>query len=488
MTLHTDDTSRTAHGGHRESAVAVLRRELDRLEIAPTDRVRQTIETLCDSLGEALDAGLPLRYLGDCALVSEEGQLRLSARELQRRQGPYSFFTRGFESVGLDDFTRNGRAFLVGAKGAVARGSGKLIVREVSGRYGMSDNFLAVTADPADHAYVGAVLNLLDAHRYARGSHAAQTIGAPDLRAAIVPWPAQKLRTQFADLLTWCESAGAHDMKACLQQAWYASMREVSRIVSAPKSTRPSTGRAVQDSPCTPTDGDRTDAGFLEAAERILDLIGSASEEVVDVVADTPCLETSGALPPARLCVCFPSPSETPWTSQLVDSEDARWIYGPPPKNKPHFAWIQHTIASMSSDGRALLLMRNAVLHSTLGREKALREAWAASGLIEAVIALPGGIYPDDRPPSSLIVLRKGRAEGAATLFINALGEGELTGRDSRGNMVRSLHRTVIERITDTYGRWLAGNGYRDQTHWCRSASPADIAAAYGNLAPWSYV
>lgn len=487
MTLHTDDSSRAAHERHRESAAIALRRELDRLEIAPTDQVRQTIEALCGSLGEVLDTGLPLRYLGDCALVSEEGQLHLSARELQRRQGPYPFFTRGFESVGFDDFTRNGKAFLVGAKGAVARGSGKLIVQEVSGRYGMSDNFLAVTADPIDHAYVGAVLNLLDAHRYTKGSHAAQTIGVAELRAAIIPWPSQRLRAQFVELLTRCESVGAHDMKAYLQQAWHASMREISQIVSAPKSLHPPTEQATEGSTNALVDN-RTDPGFLEATEQILNLIGSTSETVVDVVADTPCLETSHALPPAPLCVCFPSPAETPWTSQLVDEEDARWVYGPPPKNKPHFAWIQHAIASMSSDGRALLLMRNAVLHSTLGREKSLREAWAASGLIEAVIALPGGIYPDNRPPSSLIVLRKGRAKGAATLFVNALGEGEFAGRDSCGNMVRNLHRAVVERIADTYGRWLADNSYCDQAHWCRSASPADIAAAHGNLAPWNYV
>ena len=186
-------------------------------------------------------------------------------------------------------------------------------------------------------------------------------------------------------------------------------------------------------------------------------------------------------------CICFPAPNQGTWTGQAVDANDPRWTFGAPPRNKANFAWVQQTVACMDDGGRALLLLCNAALHSSIGREADVRRAWARSGLVEAVVALPGGLFPDGRPPASFVAMRKNR-QRRATLFVNALELGRAVGFEASGALARELPPEAVERIVDGCTAWMRGEGYRDEPGFCRAAQPDEIEARGGILAPWAYV
>lgn len=455
-----------------------IQEELGLLRASLPTKTFDNLASLCHALGTALDAGLPLRPLGSCAAISKEGALRLTSQQQQRRVGPYPFFTRGLAYTGIDDFTCDDPALLVGSKGAVARGSGKLLVIEPKGKYSFSDNYLKVTADSADRAYLREVLNTLDALRYAQGSHAARVIEEAALKAAFIPWPPKTVRDQFVSALEQCDRIGAAPLKSAILHAWHNATHNVQFL------EKPS---VKSEAPPALPERLSLGEGFFELADKLIGQLAKPTDEILDVVAATGNLAAPTASAQSSFCICFPPFEDEPWTTESVDPCDSRWLYGPPPKNKPHFAWVQQTIACMNHDGRALLLMRNAVLHSTLGRERPIREAWAASNMVEAVIALPGGIFPDGRPPASLIVLNKSRHSHSETLFINALNDGVPIGKFPDGALARQLPEDAVERIVDTYRRWLEDADYLDQPGFCHAASQAEIGRREGNLSPWLY-
>lgn len=465
-----------------------LRRDLDR-------RVREELRALRSSgcseadrleeaCGKALDAcadGLPSRHMRACAEVSDAGRLRLPGRDVQLRTGPYPLHLRGFECTPIDDFTCTEDALLVGAKGAVSVRGGTLLVVEARGRHSVSDQFHIVRPAAADYDYLRHVLRALDAGRLAKGTNAARVIELADLRGAAVPWPAHDARCRFSDAMDMCEQEGAGQLHDLLAAAWMLSARDASRL----EHVEPVPVRAM---PPEERDRPREDRGCdaLSVAEGVLAVL-DAGTPPLDVTAQTSDLANAAHAGRSALCVCFPPPNQGIWTDCAVDGNDPRWTFGPPPRNKANFAWIQQTVACMEDGGCALMLLCNAALHSSIGREADLRRAWARSGLVETVIALPGGLFSDGRPPSSLVVMRKGRA-GESTLFVNALELGSDLGPSPSGAMARCLAPQAVERIVGAFAAWKGADGYRDVPGFCRDV-PADEIEAQGSvLAPWTYV
>lgn len=70
---------------------------------------------------------------------------------------------------------------------------------------------------------------------------------------------------------------------------------------------------------------------------------------------------------------------------------DMRWRFGVPTVDYD-FAWVQHALAHLEEDGKAVVVLPPSALFSGQGRQ--IRAALLRSAAVEAVITLPKGLYP----------------------------------------------------------------------------------------------
>lgn len=176
------------------------------------------------------------------------------------------------------------------------------------------------------------------------------------------------------------------------------------------------------------------------------------------------------------------------WTDRRPDPSDSRWAFGEPPRNKANLAWLQHAYSCRRAAGYAILGLSDAVLHERRGCEPSVRAQLIASGCVRAVIALPGRLFKDDRPPVCLMVLGDPRdpEDDAETLLVNALNEGVEIAEEG-GVGCRTLPDEAVERIAGIVESWHARVGYADRNGFCRSVGRKAVAA-HGDLTPWSFV
>jgi hypothetical protein len=243
---------------------------------------------------------------------------------------------------------------------------------------------------------------------------------------------------------------------------------------------------------------------YAELPAAILDLAFGILEEAVERGIAKEALQLS-----------FPPPNQARWLNGPLDPADPRWVFGPPPATRANYAWIQQVISAMGEASLAVVLLCNAALHSEHPGERPLREALAASGLVKAVIALPGQLFADGRPPSSLLVLEKGPHSRPGTLFVDLQEAGLVVSAPNDEALRRqpARSRPIAEAIPgsdpnaagDCGGRVLPSQAvvealrlYRSYT--ARGALPpgrggtaaavvdlATISAHDSLLAPWAY-
>ncbi len=123
----------------------------------------------------------------------------------------------------------------------------------------------------------------------------------------------------------------------------------------------------------------------------------------------------------APLVAAILPPNGGEWTKSVVSASDPRWVLGTPPRSRANYAWIQQALSRPEPGGATVLLVCDAVLHSSTGSELKLRRALAASGRVRLVASLPARIYGDGRPAMSAVVFGDPRPE-AACLMVDALG------------------------------------------------------------------
>jgi hypothetical protein len=192
--------------------------------------------------------------------------------------------------------------------------------------------------------------------------------------------------------------------------------------------------------------------------------LAALPDSVLDLVFGIFGQAVEKGVSPERLRICCPPPNQGQWANVLPRVEDPCWVFGPPPQNHANYAWIQQAIAAMQPESQTVLLLCNDALQTENPAERPLREAFAASGLLKAVIALPGRIFLDARPPSSLVVLEKSACPQTQTLFID-------------------LQESGVEHVSDGSGENRSALGARDnfrmRTSPQQQAIPgADLEAA----------
>jgi type I restriction enzyme M protein len=114
--------------------------------------------------------------------------------------------------------------------------------------------------------------------------------------------------------------------------------------------------------------------------------------------------------------------------------------------------------------------MPNSAANSTHGQDAATRKAMVDAGVVEALVALPPGLFPTTAIPVTVWLLGTpdGQRQGEV-LFIDATRHGEMSGRTRR-----VLTSKDIDSITGVYRAWRAGE-FSAVEEFAASATVADI-------------
>ncbi|WP_194927081.1 N-6 DNA methylase [Catenulispora pinisilvae] len=166
---------------------------------------------------------------------------------------------------------------------------------------------------------------------------------------------------------------------------------------------------------------------------------------------------TAATLPDLRAdLVLLDPPFASRWRPEN-DTDPARWRFVQPPKNAGDVAWIQHAISRLNPGGRAAIVTSNGPLFRS-GVDAELRRRLLEAGCIEAVIALPGGLYALTSIPVAIWILRRpDEASSSDVLLVDAskIAEG------SRGRTL--LEDQHIERIELAIARLRSGDRTVDE-------------------------
>ncbi|QBI55764.1 N-6 DNA methylase [Streptomonospora litoralis] len=126
--------------------------------------------------------------------------------------------------------------------------------------------------------------------------------------------------------------------------------------------------------------------------------------------------------------------------------------YGIPPESNSNFAWLQHAIAMLATDGRAVVVMSPSAAYSTNTRENSIRASMVEDGTVEAVVALPRQLFTETAIAVNLWLLCPPRGHCSEVLLVDA---SELGGMVSRTR--RSLSAEDVGAIRTAYRAWRAG-------------------------------
>ncbi|MCK4257852.1 MAG: type I restriction-modification system subunit M [Halanaerobiales bacterium] len=125
-----------------------------------------------------------------------------------------------------------------------------------------------------------------------------------------------------------------------------------------------------------------------------------------------------------------------------------RFEWGVPPASKGDFAFVQHMLYSLDSEGRMGVVLPHGVLFRGSSEGK-IRKQIIDMNLLDAVIGLPANLFYGTGIPACILVFKKNRYR-KDILFIDASGEGNY----EKGKNQNVLREEDLQKVVDTYDNY----------------------------------
>jgi type I restriction enzyme M protein len=154
-----------------------------------------------------------------------------------------------------------------------------------------------------------------------------------------------------------------------------------------------------------------------------------------------------------------------------------RFPYGIPPKNAGDYAFIQHMIGSLNSNGIAGVVMPHGVLFRG-GAEGKIRQGLLEADLLEAVVGLPSNLFYGTGIPACILIFNRNKPEKrkANVLFVAAEDQYR------EGKNQNTLRDIDIQKIV------TAVEAYKDVEKYARVVSIDEIKKNEYNLNITRYI
>ena len=190
-----------------------------------------------------------------------------------------------------------------------------------------------------------------------------------------------------------------------------------------------------------------------------------------------PALVENDRLMKFNIVVANPPFSLDKWGADEAENDRFnRFWRGIPPKSKGDYAFISHMIeAAIEKEGRVAVVAPHGVLFRG-GAEGRIRQKMIEDNLLDAVVGLPGNLFPTTSIPVAILVFDRSREKGGANqkrrdvLFIDASREFQSA---KNQNTLLNEH---IDKIVSTY------KARKDVEKYAHVASFEEIKANDFNL------
>jgi type I restriction enzyme M protein len=180
-------------------------------------------------------------------------------------------------------------------------------------------------------------------------------------------------------------------------------------------------------------------------------------------------------------------------------TDDVRWRYGVPPASNANFAWLQHIVYKLSSNGSAGVVLSNQSMASKQVGEGEIRKGLIEADLVTCMIALPPQLFRTTAIPACLWFFSNNKGPQAAKRLADRRGDVLFVDARSMGTMLDRTERILtdndIAKIARIYHAWrgtasahTAGLKYTDIPGFCYSANLEEIRKQGHILNPGLYV
>jgi len=172
----------------------------------------------------------------------------------------------------------------------------------------------------------------------------------------------------------------------------------------------------------------------------------------------------------ADFIIANPPFNDGDWSGQLLKN-DGRWKYGIPPASNANFAWIQHFIYHLSTNGIAGFILADTTLSANSKEEALIRKEIIKSNLVDCIISLPSHLFSNTQIAACIWIISKMRSNAnydrkREVLFIDASRNGKLINRRNK-----ILKESDIHSIANTYISWVnkGSTVYKDISGFSKS-------------------
>ena len=180
-------------------------------------------------------------------------------------------------------------------------------------------------------------------------------------------------------------------------------------------------------------------------------------------------------------------------------TDDPRWRYGVPPASNANFAWLQHIVYKLGTNGSAGVVLANGSMSSRQSGEGEIRKALIETDLVACMIALPPQLFRTTQIPACLWFFSSNKGPQAAKHLADRRGDILFIDARSMGSLVDRTERVLtdddIAWIAGTYHAWRgtasassAGLVHEDIPGFCYSANLEEVRKQDHILTPGRYV